>query len=127
MVRYATGDASEYDVLDSENPRVELETRHTQVVGYVNLVEATPQARKCLERQSRHDLNRPWSTRPDSFAFLWTALRVYDVVSIPSLGFCVLLAALYAVQLECTKKANAECDGYWLPLDFCVFEGGIEP
>ena len=128
MVRYENGNASVHDVLDSKDPRVELETRHAQVVWDVNFVEATPQARNGLERKSRHDLNSPWPARSYSLTLLRTALLVHcDIVSIPSFGLCVFFSALYAIQLECTKEADAEGDGYWLPLDLGILQRGIEP
>jgi hypothetical protein len=40
---------------------------------------------------------------------------------------CVLFSPLYAIKLECAEEANAEGNGYRLPLDFGVLQGRVQP
>jgi hypothetical protein len=39
----------------------------------------------------------------------------------------VLFSSLYAIELECAEEANAEGNGYGLPLYFGVLQRRIQP
>lgn len=47
------------NLLDTENERVKLEARYTQVVWDRQFVESSPKSRYGLERQGGHDLDLP--------------------------------------------------------------------
>jgi hypothetical protein len=52
--------------IDTKDPRIKFEPGDTKIIREFQLVEGSPPARHCLERQCRHDLNVPWSAGPDS-------------------------------------------------------------
>jgi hypothetical protein len=39
---------------------------------------------------------------------------------------CMLFSPLYAIQLECAEEANAEGNGYGLPLYFGLVKGRVQ-
>jgi hypothetical protein len=52
--------------IDTEDPGIKFESGNTKKIREFQLVEDSPPARHCLERQCRQDLDLPWSAGPDS-------------------------------------------------------------
>ena len=84
--------------VDAEDPAVQLEAWHAEVVGDLELVEATPDTRHGLEWQGRHDLYLP-GTRGSYALPLGNASSIFLFGLLASL-FLFALSSLSTVELE---------------------------
>jgi hypothetical protein len=82
--------------VDTEDPAVEFEAWHTEVVGNLELVEATPDTRHGLQWQGGHDLDLP-GTRGSNALSLGSGTSIFEFL-LTSL-FLFAVASLCAVEL----------------------------